>query len=97
MLLYLLRLTNLSARLPLGLEPYRVVNTFSQLTKNEATAVIEAVRKWSHILARQHLTLVTHRKSVAFVFDSRSSVNDNRRSDETLTEKKNEPESGAPS
>ena len=39
--------------------------------EKEATAIIEAVRKWEHYLARQHFTLVTDQKSVAFMFDSR--------------------------
>ena len=39
--------------------------------EKEATAIIEAVRKWSHFLARQHFTLVTDQRSVAFMFDNR--------------------------
>ena len=39
--------------------------------EKEATAVIEAVRKWKHLLARQHFTIVTDQRSVAFMFDSR--------------------------
>ena len=27
--------------------------------EKEATAIIEAVRKWEHLLARQHFTIIT--------------------------------------
>ena len=39
--------------------------------EKEATAIIEAVRKWSHLLARQQFTLITYQKSVAFMLDNR--------------------------
>ena len=39
--------------------------------KKEATAIIEAVRKWNHFLSRQHFTLVTDQRSVSFMLDSR--------------------------
>ena len=39
--------------------------------EKEATAIIEAVRKWNHFLARQHFTLITDQRSVAFMLDSR--------------------------
>jgi len=39
--------------------------------EKEATAAIGAVRRWSHFLARQHFTLVTDQRSVAFVLDNR--------------------------
>lgn len=39
--------------------------------EKEATAIIEAVRKWEHFLVRQHFTLVTDQRSVAFMLDSR--------------------------
>lgn len=39
--------------------------------EKEATAIIEAVRKWSHFLARQHFTLVTDQRSVAFMLNNR--------------------------
>ena len=39
--------------------------------EKEATAIIEAVRKWSHLLSRQHFTLITDQRSVAFMFDNR--------------------------
>ena len=39
--------------------------------EKEATAVIEAVRKWSHLLSRNTFTLVTDQRSVSFMFDSR--------------------------
>ena len=39
--------------------------------KKEATAIIEAVRKWSHFLARRQFTLLTDQRSVAFMLDSR--------------------------
>ena len=37
----------------------------------EATAIIEAVRKWNHFLSRQHFTLVTDQRSVSFMRDNR--------------------------
>ncbi|XP_068235600.1 uncharacterized protein [Palaemon carinicauda] len=39
--------------------------------EKEATAIIEAVRKWSHFLARRHFTLITDQRSVMFMLDSR--------------------------
>ena len=39
--------------------------------EKEATAIIEAIRKWSHLLLRQTITLVTDQRSVAFMLDSR--------------------------
>ena len=39
--------------------------------EKEATAIIEAVRKWSHLLMRQHFYLITDQRSVAFMLDSR--------------------------
>ena len=39
--------------------------------EKEATAIIEAVRKWSHFLARRHFTLITDQRSVMFMFDNR--------------------------
>lgn len=39
--------------------------------EKEATAIIEAVRKWEHLLARQHFTLITDQRSVAFMLDNR--------------------------
>ena len=39
--------------------------------EKEATAIIEAIRKWEHLLARQHFTLITDQKSVAFMLDNR--------------------------
>ena len=39
--------------------------------EKEATAIIEAVRKWAHLLMRQHFYLVTDQRSVAFMLDSR--------------------------
>jgi len=38
--------------------------------EKEATAIIEAIRKRSHLLSRQTFTLVTDQRSVAFMFDS---------------------------
>jgi len=37
----------------------------------EATVIIEAVRKWNHFLAGHRFTLITDKKSVAFMFDNR--------------------------
>ena len=39
--------------------------------EKEATAVIEAVRKWSHFLSRQLFVLITDQRSVAFMLDNR--------------------------
>ena len=39
--------------------------------EKEATAIIEAVRKWSHFLVRQPFVIVTDQRSVAFMLDSR--------------------------
>ena len=38
------------------------------IIEKEAIAIVEAVRKWSHYLTRQHFTLITDQRSVAFMF-----------------------------
>ena len=39
--------------------------------EKEATAIIDAVRKWEHCLARQHFPIITDQRSVAFMLDNR--------------------------
>jgi len=39
--------------------------------EKEALAIIEAVRKWNHLLSRQPFTLVTDQRSVSYMFDNR--------------------------
>ena len=39
--------------------------------EKEATAIIESIRKWDHLLNRQTFTIVTDQQSVAFMLDSR--------------------------
>lgn len=39
--------------------------------EKEATAIIEAVRKWSHFLTARHFELITDQRSVAFMLDSK--------------------------
>ena len=39
--------------------------------EKQATGIVKAIRKWEHLLARQHFTLITDQKSVAFVLDKR--------------------------
>ena len=39
--------------------------------EKEATSVIEAVRKWSHLLSGRHFTIITDQRSVAFMMDNR--------------------------
>jgi len=39
--------------------------------EKEATAIVEAVRKWSHLLLG-HLKLVTDQRSVSFMFNDRN-------------------------
>ena len=39
--------------------------------EKEATAIIEAVRKWTYFLSRQHFTLATDQRSVSFMLDNR--------------------------
>ena len=43
--------------------------------EKEATAIIEAVRKWEHLLARQHCTIITDQRSVTFMLDNRKRTN----------------------
>ena len=38
--------------------------------EKEATAIIEAVRKWKHLLG--HFTIITDQRSVAFMLDNRN-------------------------
>jgi len=37
--------------------------------EKEATAIVEAVRKWSHLLLSRHFKLVTDQRSVSFMFN----------------------------
>ena len=39
--------------------------------EKQATAIIEAVRKWSYLLAHRQFTLITDQRSVEFMLDSR--------------------------
>ena len=39
--------------------------------ENEATAIIEPVRKWAHLISSRHFKIATDQCSVAFMFDSR--------------------------
>ena len=39
--------------------------------EKEALAIIEAIRKWSHLLIKQRFTLITDQKSVSFMLDNR--------------------------
>ena len=39
--------------------------------KKDATAIIEAVQKWEPLLVRQHFTINTEQRSVAFMLDNR--------------------------
>ena len=43
--------------------------------EKEATATIEAIQKWEHLLARQHFTIITDQRSVAFMLDNRQRTN----------------------
>ena len=40
------------------------------IIEKEAMAIVEAVRKWSHDLTRQHFTLITDQRSVAFMLSN---------------------------
>ena len=40
--------------------------------EKEATAIIQAVQKWNHLLSRQHFTLTTDQRSVSFMLDNRN-------------------------
>ena len=48
------------------------------VVEKEATAIIEAVRKWNHLLSRQHFTLVTDQKSVSFMLGTVANVSKSR-------------------
>ena len=39
--------------------------------EKEAMAIIEAVKKWNHLLSTRRFTIITDQGSVAFMFDSR--------------------------
>ena len=41
------------------------------IIEKEAMAVVEAIWKWSHYLTRQHFTLITDLRSVAFMFSNK--------------------------
>ena len=70
--------TTLSATLNQGGRPVAFMSRTLQGSEmhyppveKEATAIIEAVRKWEHLLARQHFTIITDQRSVAFMLDNR--------------------------
>ena len=39
--------------------------------EKEATAIIESIRKWAHLLNMQTFTIITDQRSVAFMLDTR--------------------------
>lgn len=68
----------LSATLNQGGRPVAFMSKALQVSEQrypavekEAMAIIEAVRKWRHFLARGHFTIKTDQQSVAFMFDNR--------------------------
>ena len=40
--------------------------------EKEATAVIEAVRRWSHFLKGRHFSIITDPRAISFMFDQRN-------------------------
>ena len=48
--------------------------------EKEATAIVEAIRKWSHLLLGRRFKLITDQKSVAYMYDNRrrSKVKNNK-------------------
>ena len=70
--------TTLSATLNQGGRPVAFMSRTLQGSElhhphveKEATAIIGAVRKWSHFLSCHHFTLITDQRSVAFILDNR--------------------------
>ena len=58
-------------QLPLCLKLCRAAKKYYLTFEKKATVVIEAVKKWSHLLSRQTFTLITEQRFVAFLLDSR--------------------------
>lgn len=48
--------------------------------EKEASAIMEAVRKWNHLLSRQHFTLIPDQRSVSFMLGNhkRSKIKNNK-------------------
>ena len=46
--------------------------------EKEATAILEAICRWVHLLARQHFALVTDQKSIAFMLDNQKRTKINK-------------------
>ena len=70
--------TTLSATLNQGGRPVAFMSRILHASEmhyppveKEATAIIEAVQKWEHLLVRQHFTIITDQRSVAFMLDNR--------------------------
>ena len=70
--------TTISATLNQGGKPVAFMSRTLQgselhypAVEKEATAIIEAVRKWSDFLARREFTLITDQHSAAFMLDKR--------------------------
>ena len=40
--------------------------------EKEATAIVEAVRKWSHLLTGKRFQIVTDQRSVSFMYDNKN-------------------------
>ena len=40
--------------------------------EKEATAIVEAVRKWSHLLTGKRFRIVTDQRSVSFMYDNKN-------------------------
>ena len=43
---------------------------FYPAIEKEATAVIEATRKWKHLLSTRHFMLITDQRVLAYIFDN---------------------------
>ena len=49
--------------------PYQSMTKIIQLSKKEAYAIVEAIRKWRHYLLGRHFQLISDQRSVSFMFD----------------------------
>ena len=42
------------------------------IVEKEASAIVEAIRKWSHLLAGRRFKLIPDQRSTAFMYDSKN-------------------------
>jgi len=51
---------------------HHIVKKYYPAVEKEATAVIKAIRRWSHFLKGRHFLIITDQRAISFIFDQRN-------------------------